>query len=258
MLGTQRITTQVATAREAAHNNKGHCHGQDHQAMRPGQGETVAVVKTSKASHLDDADAVGDLKGVVVAGEAHVSLLQAVGAAHEQQYAQDHGQSHADERQCTAGRNVADATPPNHTAATPTQTTRHTQHPALAPCGATATRQMARQTTHAAHRRSKRPQCAAVRRPPPMRTPHHGHTSPHVRTTRHTTCATTRCTTPRRSEPTSHADTHRMRVLTFSHSISYMPRTADLIWRLLASLSTMNTRVLLSSIFFIADSVVSG
>lgn len=99
---------------------------------------------------------------------------------------------------------------------------------------------------------------AAVRRPPPMRTPHHGHTSPHVRTTRHTTCATTRCTTPRRSEPTSHADTHRMRVLTFSHSISYMPRTADLIWRLLASLSTMNTRVLLSSIFFIADSVVSG
>mmetsp|Transcript_12349 Transcript_12349/g.18506 ORF Transcript_12349/g.18506 Transcript_12349/m.18506 type:complete len:202 (+) Transcript_12349:50-655(+) len=80
MLGTQRITTQVATAREAAHNNKGHCHGQDHQAMRPGQGETVAVVKTSKASHLDDADAVGDLKGVVVAGEAHVSLLQAVGA----------------------------------------------------------------------------------------------------------------------------------------------------------------------------------
>ena len=37
-----------------------------------------------------------------------------------------------------------------------------------------------------------------------------------------------------------------------------MRRTASVIWRLLARVSTMKTSVLLSSIFFIADSVVSG
>ncbi|GIL91774.1 hypothetical protein Vretifemale_19371, partial [Volvox reticuliferus] len=40
--------------------------------------------------------------------------------------------------------------------------------------------------------------------------------------------------------------------------MSYMRSTASLICFLLALRSTMNTRVLLSSIFFIADSVVSG
>jgi len=43
-----------------------------------------------------------------------------------------------------------------------------------------------------------------------------------------------------------------------AHWISYSWRTASLIWRLLAEMSTMKTRVLLSSIFFMADSVVSG
>jgi hypothetical protein len=40
--------------------------------------------------------------------------------------------------------------------------------------------------------------------------------------------------------------------------ISYSWFTAALIWRLLAVESTRNTSVLSSSIFFIADSVVSG
>ena len=46
--------------------------------------------------------------------------------------------------------------------------------------------------------------------------------------------------------------------LTFLHLMSYIPLTADLIFALVARTSTMNTSVLLSSIFFIADSVVSG
>ena len=49
-----------------------------------------------------------------------------------------------------------------------------------------------------------------------------------------------------------------MSVLTFSASMSYNFFTAWLIWCLLAFLSTIKTRVLLSSIFFIADSVVRG
>lgn len=48
---------------------------------------------------------------------------------------------------------------------------------------------------------------------------------------------------------------YRMSVLTLAHSMSYMPLTAVLIWRLLARVSTMKTRVLWSSIFFMADSV---
>jgi len=46
--------------------------------------------------------------------------------------------------------------------------------------------------------------------------------------------------------------------LTFAVLISYILRTASVIWRLFARTSTMKTSVLLSSIFFIADSVVSG
>ena len=49
-----------------------------------------------------------------------------------------------------------------------------------------------------------------------------------------------------------------MRVLTLAVLISYIRRTASVICRLFARVSTMKTRVLLSSIFFIADSVVSG
>merc|ERR1711935_239059 len=49
-----------------------------------------------------------------------------------------------------------------------------------------------------------------------------------------------------------------MSVLTLAVLISYMRRTASVICRLFARVSTMKTRVLLSSIFFIADSVVSG
>ena len=51
---------------------------------------------------------------------------------------------------------------------------------------------------------------------------------------------------------------YRTSVLTFAVLISYMRRTASVIWRLLARVSTMKTSVLLSSIFFMADSVVSG
>ena len=47
-------------------------------------------------------------------------------------------------------------------------------------------------------------------------------------------------------------------VLTLATSISYSFLTASLTMGLLARLSTMNTRVLLSSIFFMADSVVRG
>merc|ERR1712194_474877 len=50
----------------------------------------------------------------------------------------------------------------------------------------------------------------------------------------------------------------RMSVFTFAHFTSYRARTASLIWGLLALMSTRNTRVLISSIFFIADSVVTG
>ena len=49
-----------------------------------------------------------------------------------------------------------------------------------------------------------------------------------------------------------------MSVLTLATSTSYNFLTAPLIFGLLARTSTINTRVLLSSIFFIADSVVSG
>ena len=47
-------------------------------------------------------------------------------------------------------------------------------------------------------------------------------------------------------------------MLTLAVLISYMRRTASVICRLFARVSTMKTSVLLSSIFFIADSVVSG
>ena len=55
-------------------------------------------------------------------------------------------------------------------------------------------------------------------------------------------------------------DKHRylIRVFTFSAWTSYSFLTASLICLLLAVSETMNTRVLLSSIFFIADSVVRG
>ena len=49
-----------------------------------------------------------------------------------------------------------------------------------------------------------------------------------------------------------------MRVLTLATVISYSFLTASFTWLLLALLSTINTKVLLSSIFFIADSVVRG
>jgi len=49
-----------------------------------------------------------------------------------------------------------------------------------------------------------------------------------------------------------------IRVLTLETWMLYNLLTAILIWGLLARLSTINTNVLLSSIFFIADSVVSG
>merc|ERR1712216_917580 len=50
----------------------------------------------------------------------------------------------------------------------------------------------------------------------------------------------------------------RIKVLIFWVSMSYIFLIASLIWTLLARTSTMKTRVLFSSIFFIADSVVSG
>merc|ERR1719333_1047762 len=50
----------------------------------------------------------------------------------------------------------------------------------------------------------------------------------------------------------------RMSVFTLAAATSYISATALLIWLLLARVSTMNTRVFSSSIFFIADSVVSG
>merc|ERR1719436_124248 len=49
-----------------------------------------------------------------------------------------------------------------------------------------------------------------------------------------------------------------MRVLTFAHFTSYSAWTASLILGLVALMSTMNTKVLISSIFFIADPVVTG
>lgn len=51
---------------------------------------------------------------------------------------------------------------------------------------------------------------------------------------------------------------YRISVLTLATSMSYNFLTAILIIGLLARLSTMKTRVLLSSIFFMADSVVRG
>lgn len=51
---------------------------------------------------------------------------------------------------------------------------------------------------------------------------------------------------------------YRMRVLTFWHSMSYNAFTASLICLLLDFTSTMKTSVLLSSIFFMALSVVNG
>ena len=52
--------------------------------------------------------------------------------------------------------------------------------------------------------------------------------------------------------------TYLISVLTLETSISYSFLTAALIWGLFARMSTINTRVLLSSIFFMADSVVRG
>merc|ERR1719281_2111509 len=49
-----------------------------------------------------------------------------------------------------------------------------------------------------------------------------------------------------------------MRVLTFWHCTSYSCLTASLILSLEALMSTMKTSVLISSIFFMADSVVKG
>ena len=49
-----------------------------------------------------------------------------------------------------------------------------------------------------------------------------------------------------------------MRVLIFSVWMSYMRLTASLICFFVDLASTMKTRVLLSSIFFMADSVVRG
>eukprot|EP00448_Togula_jolla_P011657 CAMPEP_0170606760 /NCGR_PEP_ID=MMETSP0224-20130122/20688_1 /TAXON_ID=285029 /ORGANISM="Togula jolla, Strain CCCM 725" /LENGTH=137 /DNA_ID=CAMNT_0010931871 /DNA_START=240 /DNA_END=653 /DNA_ORIENTATION=- len=49
-----------------------------------------------------------------------------------------------------------------------------------------------------------------------------------------------------------------MRVLTLAHCTSYIAFTASLILGLVALMSTRNTSVLISSIFFIADSVVTG
>merc|ERR1711965_452896 len=50
----------------------------------------------------------------------------------------------------------------------------------------------------------------------------------------------------------------RMSVFTLLQEISYMALTASLICRLFAATSTINTKGLLSSIFFIALSVVKG
>merc|ERR1712194_911265 len=50
----------------------------------------------------------------------------------------------------------------------------------------------------------------------------------------------------------------RMKVLTLAHWTSYIARTASLICGLFALMSTRNTKVLISSIFFMADSVVTG
>merc|ERR1719159_1210926 len=49
-----------------------------------------------------------------------------------------------------------------------------------------------------------------------------------------------------------------MSVFTFAHWTSYNCFTASLIFGLVALISTMKTRVLISSIFFMADSVVTG
>merc|ERR1711917_204387 len=49
-----------------------------------------------------------------------------------------------------------------------------------------------------------------------------------------------------------------IKVLTLATSTSYIFLTAALIFGLFALISTMKTRVLLSSIFFMADSVVNG
>merc|ERR1719353_2073815 len=50
----------------------------------------------------------------------------------------------------------------------------------------------------------------------------------------------------------------RISVFTFCAVTSYIDAIASLMWRLLARVSAMNTSVFSSSIFFIADSVVSG
>ena len=55
-----------------------------------------------------------------------------------------------------------------------------------------------------------------------------------------------------------HLTTYLIRVLTFDTSISYSFLTACFICGLFALRLTTNTSVLLSSIFFIADSVVRG
>merc|ERR1719482_138641 len=49
-----------------------------------------------------------------------------------------------------------------------------------------------------------------------------------------------------------------MRVLTLAHCTSYIDLTASLIFSLVALMSTIKTSVLISSIFFMADSVVNG
>merc|ERR1719444_732959 len=49
-----------------------------------------------------------------------------------------------------------------------------------------------------------------------------------------------------------------IKVLTFAHLTSYIWRTASLMFSLVALMSTKKTSVLISSIFFMADSVVTG
>ena len=56
----------------------------------------------------------------------------------------------------------------------------------------------------------------------------------------------------------NYCPSYRMRVFTFATSMSYNLLTAALIFGLVARVSHTNTKVLLSSIFFMADSVVKG
>lgn len=65
-------------------------------------------------------------------------------------------------------------------------------------------------------------------------------------------------TTTRQTTNNSINATHRINVFTLAALMPYSLLTACLIWFLLLVISTMKTKVLLSSIFFMADSVVNG